>query len=52
VVAPNANEASNLFITWTAANNRHPSSFTVDDLIIDALEGDEQQLVREALGAG
>jgi hypothetical protein len=52
VVARSPDEAADLFITWSAANDRHHESFMVSDLSVDALLPKQQEVVRNALAAG
>jgi len=52
VVAHSPQEAVDLFVTWSAANDRVHSSFTVDDLPIDTLRPEQHEQVRRAFSAG
>lgn len=52
VVARTPQEAVDLFVTWSAANERVPASFTVDDLPIENLSSEQQKQVRRAFTAG
>ena len=52
VVAHTPQEAVDLFVTWSAANERVHASFTVDDLPIENLSSEQQEQVRRAFAAG
>ena len=51
VVARTPQEAVDLFVTWSAANDRVHASFTVDNLPIENLSSEQQEQVRRALAA-
>jgi hypothetical protein len=52
VVARTPHEASDLYITWSAANERVHQSFMIDDMSVDALVAEQQAPVQQALAAG
>jgi hypothetical protein len=52
VVARTPQEAVDLFVTWSAANERVHASFTVDDLPIENLTSEQRKQVRRAFAAG
>lgn len=52
VVARTPHEASDLFVTWSAAGDRVHASFTVDDLSLDRLLPEQHNEVRKAFAAG
>jgi hypothetical protein len=52
VIARTPHEASDLFVTWSAASDRVHPSFTVNDRSLDGLLPEQQNEVRKALAAG
>lgn len=52
VVARNPHEASDLVVTWSAANDRVHPSFTVNEQSLDGLLPEQQNEVRKAFAAG
>jgi hypothetical protein len=51
VVARAPQEAVDLFVTWSIANGRVPSSFMVSDMPLDNLPTEQQEQVRRAFAA-
>lgn len=51
VIAHTPHEASDLYVTWSAANNRVHKTFTIDDVSVDSLMVEQQAQVRRALAA-
>jgi hypothetical protein len=52
VVARTPQEAVDLFVTWSAANDRVHASFTVHVLPVENLSSEQQEQVRRAFAAG
>lgn len=51
-IARTPQEASDLYVTWSAANERVHESFAIDDVSVDTLVAEQQAPVRRALAAG
>ena len=52
VISRTPHEASDLYVTWCAANDRIHENFTIDDMSVDTLAAEQRAPVQHALVAG